>query len=238
MTDLSIEERNLIVKEILEEEEEEIENKLWDLQYWDSVEWKKVQEKLDACVRLNPSRSDLFASMAKVDLGNVRVAILGQDPYPEHKHCTGIAFSIPSLVHPYPATLNTIFTEYCKDLNKPWPTSGDLTPWCKQGVFLWNVIPSCESGKSLSHNWDEWKFLTIEIIQTLALQGCVFALMGSKAHAFQTHVPEFSVARLFSHPSPRASRHSKHPFLGSRPFTTINAELVKMKKEPIDWHLP
>lgn len=237
MTDLSTEEKALIIKEILEEEEEEVEDSLWNLQYWGSREWEIVQEKLNGQT-YNPGRENLFKSMETVDLDLVRVAILGQDPYPERKHCTGIAFSIPPNVNPFPPTLNTIFTEYCSDLDKLWPTSGDLTPWCKQGVFLWNVIPSCQTGKSLSHNWDEWKFLTIEIIQTLALQGCVFALLGSKAHAFQVHVPEFSVARLFSHPSPRASRHSKHPFLGSRPFTTINADLVKMKKEPIDWSLP
>jgi len=219
-----------------------------DMIFWQSGEWQVVQEKLDdlerAGVACNPERVNLFRALDVLDLERVKVLIVGQDPYPDSRCATGVAFSIPSGVHPFPATLNNILREYVEDLHLEWPPSGNLEQWCKQGVLLWNAIPSCESGKPGSHDWEEWKYLTKEIVELLSKKGIVFCFLGKKAQAFKEYVgpadtdPIFPNHILeFSHPSPRGSIMSKKPFQNSRMFSTINACLAEQGKDAIDWRL-
>src|SRR5690348_8464737 len=99
----------------------------WDeLTYWNTGEWDVVQERLDdlekAHVSYNPKREDLFRALDLTPFETVRVCILGQDPYPTSKHATGLAFSIPKTIKPYPATLHSIFQEYSSDLSLPTPS--------------------------------------------------------------------------------------------------------------------
>lgn len=215
-----------------------------DFDYWNTGEWQVIQEHLDDMEREGhvycPSRDMLFAAMDAVEFDDVRVAILGQDPYPDPKFATGIAFSIPArLKPPYPVTLFNIFREYTSDLNYPWPKNGSLTRWCDQGVFLWNVIPTCEERKSLSHeDWLEWAYLTKEIVERLNKRNVVFVLLGGRARAYSIHIDdEISSVIETSHPSPRGQLKSKLPFLGSRIFSRVNDALCELKKEPIDWKL-
>src|ERR1700730_19098181 len=110
----------------------------WDeLEFWRSPQWAGIQEKLDALdqsgIPYNPDRVNLFTALDTTSLDSVKVAIIGQDPYPQSKFCTGIAFSIPIGMKTWPATLVSIFEVYQKDLHYPIPTSGDLTKWCEQG---------------------------------------------------------------------------------------------------------
>lgn len=219
------------------------------LKYWESGEFQVVRERLTDMdkkgIHYNPSRKDLFKALTLVPFEKVRVAILGQDPYPQSRFATGVAFSIPetSSHSEWPPTLQVMMQEYQDDLHYPLPKSGDLSLWCDRGVLLWNVIPSCEVGKSKSHDWDEWSLLTIEILEKLAsTERVVFAFIGSTARSYLRYLPEDDQranAICVAHPSPRGInlRHGK-AFLGSRLFSNINGKLTAQGLDPIDWRLP
>src|SRR6266576_3335421 len=133
----------------------------WDeLDYWNSGEWQVVQEKLDELdgqgQLICPQRQSIFAALDGLAFDNVRVAIIGQDPYTSLRFSTGVAFSIPKTERDYPPTLRNIFSEYCSDLHYPYPPNGSLEKWTQQGVLLWNAIPTCNVWESASHHWTEW----------------------------------------------------------------------------------
>lgn len=220
----------------------------WELDYFNSGEWQVVDERLKDLEKANkpvnegynPGRSQLFSALRATPMGEVRVCILGQDPYPESKYATGLAFSIPGGIEStdWPPTLRTLLREYSTDLRRPLPSSGSLGAWAERGCLLWNAIPSCGLGKSLSHDWSEWEPLTKEILRRLSDRGgVVYALLGQVARRY---LADIDVTRnsvvLTSHPSPRGS-HSKTPFVGSRIFSTINDKLTDMGCEPMDWLL-
>jgi uracil-DNA glycosylase len=165
---------------------------------------------------------------------------VGQDPYPAHKFATGLAFSIPSKYgrSDFPGTLRQIFSEYQSDLGYPLPRHGDLTRWTEQGVLLWNAIPSCTDGDSLSHDWPEYGSLNREVFRRLSEKGVVFALLGSVARRYANDVDlRNNKIILTSHPSPRGSLNAKMPFRGSRLFSTINGYLNQLGLDPINWRL-
>lgn len=216
----------------------------WKLQYWQSGEWQVCNERLKdlekALVGYNPRRSDLFGPLRRLSAEDVRVCIIGQDPYPQAGYATGTAFSIPSSYEgaDFPPTLRTIFDEYMSDLGYGIPSHGDLSRWEAQGVLLWNAIPTCRAGESLSHDWVEYEPLTREIIKRLSDKGIVFALLGAVARRFLESIDGSKNSVIItSHPSPRGNRNSKRPFTGSRLFTTINAKLNELGLPLIDWKL-
>lgn len=216
--------------------------KKWDLKYWSSGEWQVVAERLQDIRNKGgiycPGPRNLFKALSLVDYEACRVIMVGQDPYPDPKFATGIAFSIPPEFKEFPPTLHNLFREYQTDTGFPLPQSGDLTPWAKQGVLLWNAIPSCDVWKSLSHDWVEWDLLTQEIVTKLSEKDCVFVFLGGVARRFSGYVgPDCDVIET-SHPSPRASRSSKLPFFGSRIFSHINDLLASKGQPPINWKLP
>lgn len=220
-----------------------------DLDYFETGEWQWIEEKLDELdgkrTAYNPRRNQLFAALHATPFETVRVAIIGQDPYPDARFSTGIAFSIPPLERDRPPSLVNIFAEYEKDLHYPAPTSGSLKQWCDQGVLLWNAVPTCETNKAGSHRWPEWEFLTQEIIERVSRKGAVVVLLGSAAQSFSKYVNEASEVLNIGHPSPLANMKNKDgtfraktPFLGSRMFTKVNDLLCTHKLgEPINWRL-
>jgi uracil-DNA glycosylase len=217
----------------------------WKLNYWQTGEWQVVNERLQDMAKshksFNPSRSELFASLRAIPDRDVKVAIFGQDPYPTRRFATGLAFSIPGHIGPgdFPPTLRTILKEYSTDLGLPYPSHGSLVRWAEQGVLLWNAIPTCQTGKSLSHDWDEYSYLTKEITQKLSKKGIVFAFLGAVAKRYLEGVDlTKNEVIITSHPSPRGVRFSNNPFEGSRLFSTINDKLVSQGLDPIDWRLP
>lgn len=210
-----------------------------DLSFWSSGEWDVVQENLGILRKqgaiINPSSENMFNALDLTPYYKTKVIIVGQDPYPDHLKATGMAFSIPR-GEELPATLKMIFKEYEGDLRLPYPPHGDLTKWADQGVLLWNALPTCEHGKSLSHDWPEWRLLTQQIIEASNNKKCVLVFVGGFARQFAQYSfgnPIIEVA----HPSPRAMRHAKQPFIGSRFFSTINAKLNELKLGPIDWRI-
>ncbi len=212
----------------------------WDkLDYWNSTSWEVIEEKLEdlkaANIPFNPKREDIFRALQLTPLDKVKVVILGQDPYPSPSHATGVAFSIPAGIKPYPPTLRNILEEYSSDLSLQYPTtSGNLESWCDQGVLLWNVIPTCTSYKSLSHqHWSDWWPLTEEIIRKCSERYAVFILMGRRAESFRKYIDEEkSEVIVTPHPSPLAKG-----FRGSRIFSTANIRLAELSVSPVDWRL-
>lgn len=217
-----------------------------DLDFWDSGEWQVVEEKLDDLDRkgklYNPKRELIFAALDAVPFERVKVMFCGQDPYPDRNLCMGLAFSIPQGIRKFPPTLNIILDEYASDLHLPKPTSGDLSAWTTEGVLLWNVIPTCLTGISMSHDWVEWSQLTTEIVTKLRDKGIVFAFLGSTAAQYESLIkpihsyPNCAVVRT-GHPSPRGNLRSARPFTGSRLFSTINDHLVNLGLESVNWRL-
>lgn len=209
-----------------------------DLDYWKSGEWQVVEERLAESKNWNPGKKNLFAAMKAVPFHLVKVMIIGQDPYPNPHQATGVAFAVPENV-PLPPTLVNIFEEYSSDLHYPTPTSGDLSKWTEQGVMLWNAYPSCQTGKPKSHQWPEWTLLTQEIIRRISAsrKECVFVPMGAVAQSF-FFSPDFSSPFVpTSHPSPLGVDKGRHPFKGSRIFSTINSKLCAAGETPINWRL-
>lgn len=210
-----------------------------DLKWWNCGEWQVIQERLDdldrADIVYNPERKSLFRALELVPFERCKVLVCGQDPYPETKYATGVAFSIPQSLRKYPPTLKIIYDELLEDLHFE-RKNGSLENWCSQGVLLWNVIPSCLAGKSLSHDWDEWRYLTQEIIEALAERGIVFAFLGGRAREYAKFVTGDNNAVIETgHPSPRGNLSARVPFSGSRLFSTINAHLTELGRSPIDW---
>ena len=242
----------------------------WDLDYFTSKEWLDVQDRLDELeaqgVLYCPDRSDLFRSLALVEYSKCNVVLLGQDPYPNRRHATGVAFSAerPNLhqndtgksesfersygsklakiehFNKLPASLKIIYKELMRDLLISLPGHGCLENWCEQGVLLWNATPTCNEGEPGSHqDWYEWMPLTTEIVERLSAKGkVIFVLIGHRAQIYANCIDEYNNTIIYtSHPSPRGQIKAKNKFIGSRLFSTINDKLNHYLKEPIDWRL-
>lgn len=206
------------------------------LAYWQSGEWQVIEERLDELSTQKgqycPARGKLFAALRAVHPDACRVAIVGQDPYPNLEHACGIAFSVPPEVIKLPPTLVNILKEYQADLAYPAPKNGDLRKWCEQGVLLWNAYPSCAVGRPGSHRWPEWELLTQQIMERLDGQA-VFCFLGRDAQRLSRFV-QASPTFKTSHPSPLGCHYG---FIGSHLFSNINQLLVNFGKEPINWRL-
>jgi len=168
-------------------------------------------------------------------LADVRVLIVGQDPYPTPGHAVGLSFSVAPDVRPLPRSLANIYTELNTDLGIRPPESGDLTPWADQGVLLLNRVLTVRPGAAASHRGKGWEAVTERAIDALVARGgpLVAILWGRDAQSLAPRlagVPQIASA----HPSP-LSAHAG--FFGSRPFSRANAALVAQGGEPIDWRL-
>ena len=167
----------------------------------------------------------------------VRVLILGQDPYPTPGHAVGLSFSVAPHVRPLPASLANIFREYRDDLGLPIPSTGDVSPWVQRGVLLLNRVLTVEPGKPGSHRGKGWEEVTEQAIRALVARDTeplVAILWGRDARNLRpilTDVPCIESA----HPSPMSADRG---FFGSRPFSRANAALEDLGGEPVDWSLP
>lgn len=165
----------------------------------------------------------------------VRVLIVGQDPYPTPGHAVGLSFSVAPDVRPLPRSLNNIFAELQSDLQIPPAESGDLSGWFEQGVLLLNRVLTVAPGRSGSHRGKGWEAITAAAIDALVQRGgpLVAILWGRDA---QTLVPVLGEVPYIAspHPSPLSASSG---FFGSRPFSRANKLLVERGATPIDWEL-
>jgi uracil-DNA glycosylase len=169
-------------------------------------------------------------------LDDVRVLIVGQDPYPTPGHAVGLSFSVAPDVRPVPRSLVNIYTELESDLGLPRPASGDLSPWADQGVLLLNRVLTVAPGKPASHRGKGWESVTAAAIVALVERGgpLVAILWGRDARNLVPHLPGIPAIES-AHPSP-LSAHSG--FFGSKPFSRANDLLAQQGAAPIDWSLP
>lgn len=169
-------------------------------------------------------------------LDDVRVLIVGQDPYPTPGHAVGLCFSVAPEVSPIPRSLENIYRELVADLGVPMPSNGDLSPWAARGVLLLNRVLTVRPGKSGSHRGIGWEAVTDCAIQALVRRGgpLVAILWGRDARTLAPALGD--IPRVESaHPSP-LSAHSG--FFGSRPFSRANELLRRHGADPVDWSLP
>ena len=198
-----------------------------------------LMEKVDAayaCGAVFPPRAELFAAFRLTPPERVRAVILGQDPYHEPGQAHGLAFSVRPGVK-LPPSLRNIFRELEADCGIPPRSSGDLTGWAEQGVFLLNTVLSVESGRANSHAGFGWQTFTDAVTACLRSlpQPIAFVLWGAQAQKKAAVAADSPYPRLVlqsPHPSPLSSYRG---FFGSRPFSQINAFLEGHGEQGIDW---
>ena len=169
-------------------------------------------------------------------VADVRVLIVGQDPYPTPGHPIGLSFAVDPHVRPVPRSLANIYRELGDDLGVPTPAHGDLTPWSEHGVMLLNRVLTVRPGTPASHRGKGWEDVTDHAIRTLVARGTplVAILWGRDAQGLKPLLGDTPVIESV-HPSPLSASRG---FFGSRPFSRANALLEAQGGEPVDWRLP
>lgn len=167
---------------------------------------------------------------------DVRVLIVGQDPYPTPGHPIGLSFAVDRGVRPVPRSLANIYRELRDDLGVPTPEHGDLSAWAEQGVLLLNRSLTVRAGAAGSHQGKGWEPVTELAIRALVARGTplVAILWGRQAGTLQPMLGDTAVISS-AHPSPLSASGG---FFGSRPFSRANAALEAQGAAPIDWRLP
>ena len=168
-------------------------------------------------------------------LEDVRVLIVGQDPYPTPGHPIGLSFAVDPHVRPVPRSLQNIYRELADDLGIAPPVHGDLTPWSRNGVMLLNRVLTVQPGAPASHRGKGWEEVTDHAIRTLVDRGgpLVAILWGRDAQALKPLLGATPTIESV-HPSPLSASRG---FFGSRPFSRANALLAEQGAEPVDWSL-
>lgn len=169
-------------------------------------------------------------------LAEVRVLIVGQDPYPTPGHPVGLSFSVAPDARPLPKSLMNIYAELVEDTGVELPRDGDLTPWAERGVLLLNRCLTVAPGQPASHRGRGWEAVTDRAIQALVQRGGPLAavLWGRDAQSLRPALGSVPCVES-AHPSPLSAYRG---FFGSKPFTRVNDMLVAQGGSPIDWSLP
>ena len=189
-----------------------------------------------ATKQIFPPGRQIFAAFNATPFNEVKVVILGQDPYHDVGQANGLCFSVNDGIQ-FPPSLRNIFQEIHNDVGSPIPQSGDLTRWAKQGVLLLNATLTVEAHKAASHQRQGWERFTDEVISHLSQhrQNVVFILWGRPAQMKKSMLnPEKHLILEAPHPSPLSAYRG---FFGSRPFSKTNEYLVSHGMEPIDWQI-
>ncbi|HIT58932.1 MAG TPA: uracil-DNA glycosylase [Candidatus Faeciplasma pullistercoris] len=181
-----------------------------------------------------PDMHSIFNALKLTPYKDVRVVILGQDPYHEPNQAHGLCFSVQDGT-PLPPSLKNIYKELEADLGIPPSKSGDLTKWAKQGILLLNTVLTVRRGEANSHKGKGWELLTDEIIRKLndKTEPVVFILWGANARSKKSLItnPIHGIIES-AHPSPLSAFNG---FFGSRPFSRANKFLILNRIPPINW---
>ena len=187
--------------------------------------------------KIFPADDEVFNALRLTPLADVRVLILGQDPYPTRGHAHGLAFSVQPHVKPLPASLRNIVKELATDVGQPPPTTGSLLPWARQGVLLLNTVLTVREGEANSHQKKGWESFTDAVIRAVSDKSdpVVMILWGKPAQKKESLIDAARHTIIKSaHPSPLSATTG---FFGSRPFSKTNAALKAAGREEIDWTL-
>jgi len=183
-----------------------------------------------------PKNNDIFRAYNSMDFHDVKVVILGQDPYHGANQAHGLSFSVQDGIL-FPPSLKNIFTELVSDTDCNYPTTGNLSKWAKQGVLLLNAVLSVRAGEANSHKGKGWENFTDATIQAVSdnLENVVFILWGRPAQMKEKLIDTSKHLILKApHPSPLSSYRG---FFGSKPFSKTNEYLFAHEKTPIQWCL-
>ena len=182
-----------------------------------------------------PKGAQIFRAFDACPFHQVKVVILGQDPYPTKGHAHGLCFSVEPNVRPLPKSLNNIFKELQADLGVPFPENGNLIAWAQQGVLLLNSVLTVEEGLPDSHKNFGWETFTDAVIAQINAQknNVVFILWGAKAAQKASFIDNSKHLILKSvHPSPLSAHRG---FFGCRHFSKTNAFLRMTQQQEIQW---
>ena len=209
-------------------------SKYLDLSQYDEL-FARVEQAY-AEVEVYPPKEQLFSAFFLTPPEQVRVVILGQDPYHEPGQAHGLAFSVQAGTK-LPPSLQNIYKERLADVGVPMSPNGDLTHWAKQGVLLLNTVLTVEKGKANSHKDFGWQEFTDAVVETIAKlpQPVAFVLWGAQAQKKAAVAARSEHPRLVlqsPHPSPLSSYRG---FFGSKPFSQINKFLAQWGELPIKW---
>ena len=215
---------------------------LWD-QYLELEYKKEYFQKLMDFVKeeykhktIYPKQNEVFNAFRYTDYSNVKVVILGQDPYHGPNQAEGLSFSVKNEVLK-PPSLQNIFKELESDLGIPFPEHNSLKPWAKQGVLLLNAVLTVEEHKPTSHKNQGWEEFTDQVIKILNNRDTptVFILWGAYARSKKDFITNKKHLVIESaHPSPFSARNG---FFGSKPFSKTNEFLKKNNIKEIDWRI-
>src|ERR1700761_6598064 len=197
-----------------------------------------LQQEREAGHQIYPKGADIFNAFWKTPLPNVKVVILGQDPYHGPNQAHGLSFSVQKGVRVPPSLVN-IYKELSTDIpGFKIPQTGDLTEWAEQGVLLLNATLTVRAATAGSHQKKGWETFTDTVIKKISDEqsGVVFILWGAYA---QSKAPLIDGSKHLiirsTHPSPLAVSHGG--FFGSKPFSKANEYLIKQGKKPINWQI-
>ena len=180
------------------------------------------KEKRLSCFKLTPYDS-------------VKVVIIGQDPYHNIGQAHGLSFSVEQGA--FPPSLKNIYQEYIDDLHYPYPTTGNLSSWAKEGVLLLNTVLTVVAHQPMSHQKKGWETFTLEVVKKINEKEhpVVFILWGAHAQSFTPYInTQKHLILKAPHPSPLSSHRG---FFGSKPFSKTNQFLISKGISPIDWKL-
>jgi len=196
------------------------------------------EERADGAI-VFPPRHEIFAALNLCPFEDVKVVIVGQDPYHGPGQGHGLAFSVKRGVRA-PPSLQNIFKEVIEDIGIEPPHHGNLEQWARQGVLLLNTVLTVRQGEANSHanrGWEEFTDAVIELLNDRR-ENLVFLLWGNPAHKKARNVdPERHTVIRTSHPSPLGAAKTASPFLGSRCFSRANRALIEAGLDPIDWNV-
>ena len=203
--------------------------------------YKKLQVFLNAEYETNtiyPQKSHVFNALNYTDYDDVKVVLLGQDPYHGPNQAHGLSFSVlPG--QKLPPSLKNMLKELQEDLGCELPDHGELTHWAKQGVLLLNTVLTVRAGEANSHQKKGWELFTDAIIESIAKREkpVVFLLWGKPAQSKRPIIERFNNDHVIfeaPHPSPLSAHRG---FFGSKPYSKTNEALVTLGQTPIDWCL-
>jgi uracil-DNA glycosylase len=190
-----------------------------------------------ATVPVYPDQRDIFHALQLTAYADVKVVILGQDPYHGPGQAHGLSFSVKPGV-PCPPSLVNIYKELCQDIGCPVPKHGHLAAWAKQGVLLLNAVLTVRDGSPQSHKGQGWEWFTDRIVEAINAREkpVAFILWGNHAQEKGARIDEQKHLVLRApHPSPLSAHRG---FFGSRPFSRVNAWLRYQGQAEIDWRIP
>jgi uracil-DNA glycosylase len=193
-----------------------------------------LREEVRAGRSYLPHGDQIFRAFSR-PLADVRVLIVGQDPYPTPGHPVGLSFSVAPDVRPLPKSLVNIYRELSTDVGCDLPSNGDLSPWFERGVMLLNRVLTVAPGAPASHRGRGWEPVTEQAIAALVCRGGPMAavLWGRDAQSLKPMLGDVPWVESV-HPSPLSASRG---FFGSRPFSRVNALLDKQGGAPVDWRL-